>query len=46
MKLREAFWQWGHPEGAFTGQYGNVPPSRMTPMEALTKLYDLQMKLN
>ena len=33
MKLRETFWQWGHPEGAFTGQYGGVPVSRMTPME-------------
>ncbi len=34
MKLREKFWLWGHPEGAFNSKYGNDKPSRMTPMEA------------
>jgi len=34
MKLRDKFWLWGHPEGAYNNGYGNSSPSRMTPMEA------------
>ena len=33
MKLRETFWQWGHPEGCFNADYGNNKVARMTPME-------------
>ena len=36
MKLRDKFWQWGHPEGCYNnGQdgWGNMAESRMTPME-------------
>ncbi len=34
MKLRDRFWLWGHPEGAYNNGYGNTTASRMTPMEA------------
>ena len=34
MKLRDRFWLWGHPEGAYNNGYGNTSASRMTPMEA------------
>lgn len=36
MKLRDTFWQWGHPEGRYNNNadnYGNFAVSRMTPME-------------
>lgn len=36
MKLRDRFWQWGHPEGCYNnGQdgWGHMAESRMTPME-------------
>lgn len=36
MKLRDRFWQWGHPEGCYNnGQdgWGHMGESRMTPME-------------
>lgn len=34
MKLRDKFWLWGHPEGAYNNGYGNTAASRMTPLEA------------
>ena len=34
MKLRDAFWLWGHPEGCYNHDWGNDNESRMTPMEA------------
>ncbi len=36
MKIRDMFWQWGHPEGRYNNNadnYGNFAESRMTPME-------------
>lgn len=33
MVLRDMFWLWGHPEGAYNHKYGNDKLSRMTPME-------------
>lgn len=33
MRIRDTFWQWGHPEGCFNTEYGNNQVSRMTPME-------------
>lgn len=37
MKLRDLFWQWGHPEGSYNPDkvepFGNTGYSRMTPME-------------
>ena len=36
MKIRDCFWQWGHPEGRYNNNadgYGNMKESRMTPME-------------
>jgi len=36
MKLRDKFWQWGHPEGCYNNGrdgWGNMAESRMTPME-------------
>ncbi len=32
-KLRNKFWLWGHPEGRYNNDYGNMLQSRMTPME-------------
>lgn len=33
MKLRETYWQWGHPEGCYNNDHGNTRAARMTPME-------------
>ena len=33
MLLRDRFWLWGHPEGAYNNKYGNEGISRMSPME-------------
>ena len=34
MQLRDKFWLWGHPGGAYNFCNGNNKVSRMTPMEA------------
>lgn len=33
MLLRDKFWLWGHPEGAYNNDFGNTKASRMTPLE-------------
>lgn len=32
--VRDRFWLWSHVAGAYSGQYGLVGPSRITPVEA------------